>query len=319
MYTETSAGYLSHDGKTTVHYTVYTPNCTPRAVFQICHGMNEHIERYRDFAAFLCEHGIVVCGNDHLGHGKTSESENWGFFADENGPEHLVEDIDALNRIMKKRYPSLPYILFGHSMGSFITRKYIAIYREHIDAVIISGTSGGEASLRLGKLLAAVICRLKGSHYRSQLLDRLVNGKFTERFKTEGKYAWLTRDTKIQQLYAADPACTFLFTAGAYYDLFSMLCEVTDSAWYASVPKDLPILLMSGDADPVGGYGEGVRKVQRLLADAEISSLECRLYPGARHELLNEINRAEVYADVLRFAESIVSIVILARTGGNVQ
>ncbi|MBQ8696832.1 MAG: alpha/beta fold hydrolase, partial [Clostridia bacterium] len=206
--------------------------------------------------------------------------------------------------------------LLGHSMGSFIARKYAAQYREHIDALIVSGTSGGGGAEKAAKLLASLLCKVKGKRSRSKLLTNMVNSNNRKRFASEGPLGWLTRDPEVRKRYAEDPACTFTFTVGAYRDMFSMLCEVNEDAWFDSISLDLPVLIMSGSDDSVGGYGTGVTSVFDRLNERELCDLTFRLYEGGRHEMLNELNRDEVYADVLSFIDSVCEGVIALRTGG---
>ncbi len=295
-----------------VAYYVYTPETPVRAVVQISHGMTEYIERYEDFAAFLCEKGIAVCGNDHVGHGASSGCEDWGFFGD-GGIGTLVHDLDILNGLMKKKYPSVPYILLGHSMGSFVARKYITVYGGHIDGVIISGTSGGNLPLGFGIVLTSLIGAFRGKRYRSPTVEKLAIGNYNKRFPDEGKYAWLTRDGKIRDEYASDPRCTFGFTVGAYNEMFRLLREISTSEWAQKVPKSLPVFLASGKDDPVGGYGEGFETVKNFLENAELCTLKYKLYENCRHELLNETNRDEVYADFLEFIDGVCEGVIEER------
>ena len=316
MSKETTGRYLSHDGQSQIYYRILYPDGTPRAVVQICHGMTEFFDRYIPFARYLTEKGVIVCGNDHLGHGKSGPEGVRGYFAEQGGPVHLCADVDALNRMVRGKYPNLPYILLGHSMGSFIARRYMVRCRDHIDGVILSGTSGGGSVERMGLWLASVLGRIRGGRAISPLVANMVNGSFTKRFRGQGKYAWLTRDADIRRQYEADPNCTFPFTLGGYRDMFSMLCEVNSDDWFRSVAQDLPILLISGENDPVGAYGAGVRRVYERLRGQEICELSLKLYPEARHEVLNEINREEVYADILAFVDATAEGVIALRTGG---
>ena len=312
---KTKNTFKSSNKTNDIAYYVYTPDMPVRAVVQISHGMVEHIERYEDFASFLCEKGIAVCGNDHVGHGASSASGDWGFFGD-GGIATLVSDIDILNGIMKKKYPSVPYILLGHSMGSFIARKYITVYGEHIDGVIISGTSGGNVPLGAGIFLTSLIGALRGKRYRSTMVEKIAMGSYNKRFPNEGKYAWLTRDEKIREAYAADPRCTFSFTVGAYNEMFKLLREISSSDWAQKVPKGLPVFLASGRDDPVGDYGKGFEIVRDFLRDAELCTLKCKLYDNCRHEILNETNRDEVYADFLEFIDEVYESVIEERQMG---
>lgn len=316
--TEAKKGtYLSSDGKTKIAYRVYLPEGNPRAILQICHGMTEHMGRYEDFARAMCEKGIIVCGNDHLGHGESGSPDDWGFFAEEKGDEKVVRDVLSLTELMRGKYRTLPYVLLGHSMGSFIARKYAAEYREHIDGLIISGTSGGGSAEKAAKVLAGVLCKLKGKRSHSKLLTDMVNSNNRKRFLSEGELGWLTRDPAVRERYFSDPACRFTFTVGAYRDMFSMLCEVNEDAWFDAIALDLPVFIMSGSDDSVGGFGAGVTSVYERLKEREICDLTFKLYEGGRHEMLNELNREEVYADMLSFIDSVCEGIIALRTGGS--
>lgn len=308
--------FLSSDKKTNIAYYVYTPDTPVRAVVQISHGMIEHIERYEEFAEFLCENGIAVCGNDHIGHGASSSEEDWGYFGD-GGIYALVDDLDILNGIMKNKYRSAPYILLGHSMGSFVARKYITVYGDHIDGVILSGTSGGNVPLGIGIAITALIGAMRGKRYHSPLVVKLAMKGYNSHFsKDEGEHAWLTRDPEIREKYASDPRCTFTFSVGAYNDLFKLLKDISSPGWAAGVPKSLPVFIASGSDDPVGDYGNGFKMVCDALESAEISKLKTRIYDNCRHEILNETNRQEVYGDFLGFINDVAEGVIRERQSG---
>ena len=308
--------FISHDGKSEIFYTTVIPcDMPPHAVLQICHGMTEHTGRYADFAEYLASHGVVVCMHDHLGHGKSSREDDYGFFGEDGGIENLIEDVETLRSVMRKKYPSLPYVIFGHSMGSFIVREYLSAHADAVDGAVICGTSGGGSMIKAAETLARAVRRLRGPRHRSKFLERLMNGNFTKKFRGEGAYAWLTRDTEIQEKYARDPACTFTFTAAGYCDLFRMINEVNDDAWFSFFRPDLPVLLTAGEKDPVGENGEGVKKTAECLDDAGVCTVKLHLYPDCRHEILNELNRDEVYADILSFVDEVSDGVVKARTG----
>lgn len=276
-----------------------------KAVFQIAHGMAEHSARYDAFAEFLASHGYAVFINDHLGHGKSISGEDeLGYFGKENGRDALVNDVKTLTGIAKKEFPDKPVVLFGHSMGSFVVRKYCALYGDNIDAAIFCGTSGSNPGAGIGAALAAVIAREKGDHHRSHLLDSLAFGSYNKRFKpARTNYDWLTRDEKIVDQYVVDPLCGFRFTDPGYRELFKLLEDVSAKKWYNSVPYILPILLISGDDDPVGAYGKGIREVSAGLKKSGHQDVTMKLYPGGRHEILNELNKDEVYQDILEWAD----------------
>ena len=300
-FVKEKGSFLSADGKTAAACYFYRPaEGRPCGVVQISHGMCEYLERYEEFAAFLCEAGFVVCGNDHLGHGRTAAPSERGFFAERDGDFLLVEDLHRMTKLAKERFPDAPYFLFGHSMGSFIARRYLVRYGEELDGAVICGTAGSNPAAKAGSRAAAFIAACRGSHYRSGLLEKMAFGAYNRRFPAEeGPHAWLSRDRNIVRRYDADPLCNFRFTAAGFRDLLALLCSFSGPRWAQRVPKELPILLTAGEEDPVGSFGKGVREVDSLLREAGVRDLTMRLYPGARHEILNETNRREVYADIL--------------------
>lgn len=281
-----------------------------KAVFQISHGMTEHSARYDQFAEFLAGHGYAVFINDHLGHGKSvSSEEELGYFGTDLGRDALVHDVHTLTGIAQKEFPGKPIVLFGHSMGSFIARKYCSLYGDQIDAAIFCGTSGANPGAGIGALAASFVAREKGDHYRSSLLDSLAFGSYNNRFKPlRTKFDWLTRDERIVDQYIEDPLCGFLFTAQGYGELFRLLQDVSAKSWYRNVPYILPMLLIAGSDDPVGNYGKGVEDVSRGLKKSGHADVSLKLYPKGRHEILNELNKEEVYQDILAWADGKIPV-----------
>lgn len=276
----------------------------PKAVVQLSHGMCEYIERYEPLCRFLTDQGYAVGGADHLGHGKTAGREGaLGYFAEKNGHLYLTENLNVVCEQLRARFPGLPYFLVGHSMGSFIARDFLAKYGAKLTAAVISGTSGGNPAARWGMRLAKLQIALGQGQKPGRLLNKLAFAGYNKRFAGRTPYDWLSRDEAVVDAYAADPYCTFLFTPSAFLDLFKILSRVSVPEWAESVPKDLPILLLSGEDDPVGDYGEGPKAVARRLKDAGVKEVTCQLYPGGRHEMFNETNRQEVYEDLLAFLE----------------
>lgn len=300
--------FLSADGHTRVQYYVWQPSGTPRGIIQISHGMCEYITRYEAWARRFAEAGFIVCGNDHLGHGKTApDEEELGYTAPRHGADFLVEDVHTLSRLMKTEHEGLPLILYGHSMGSFVAREYLTRYGDELAAAVISGTAGPGAPTGIAKMLAHLIAGAKGNHHRSKLLLKLSMGDYNKRFRDENSHqSWLTRDPELREQYKDDPLCRFIFTTAGYETLFSLLHAVSRRDWAKKVPKTLPVLLLSGDMDPVGNYGKGVRKVYERLLKAGCERVTLKLYPDARHEPHNEINRDEVFADLIAYLEEVL-------------
>ncbi len=316
-YTKTTGSFLSGDQKTNCAYYVYTPEQNPRAILQICHGMCEYVERYEELASYLTEKGFIVCGEDHLGHGNTAAPEDYGYFGAE-GYEGLIKNVETLKCIMRKRYRSLPYILLGHSMGSFIARQYVIDYPDGVDALVICGTNGGDQPIGAGIALTSLLSKLRGERYRSELVRSIAFKGYNSHFKSENDhYSWLSRDRENREKYAADPRCAFTFTLNGYLNMFRLLKAVSSEEWANEVPKGLPILIISGSEDPVGSYGEGVKLIYDRLNAAEICNLKIKLYEGARHEILQEINREEVFADLAEWMEETVEGIREARVQSN--
>lgn len=303
--------FASSNGINTIRYYLFHPReeeksgQRPKAIVQISHGMCEFLERYEDFAQYLNHRGILVCGNDHLGHGASvSSPEDYGYFGPENGWICLMEDLHRLTEIVKQRYPGIPYFLLGHSMGSFVVRAYLSKYAQELSGAIIVGTSGTNPALPAAFPLTKAMIYKKGGRYRSRLINDLSFGTYNVKFRPHRtEYDWLSRDAAQVDIYRADPRCTFIFTLQGFWDLFSMLHFISRKEWAASVPVDLPIALLSGSMDPVGQYGKGVKQVHDRLAFAGVKDLIIRLYSGCRHEIINELNRETVYRDIAQWIE----------------
>lgn len=306
-YTKKTGAFRSCDGSCDVAYYVFVPDRSPKAVLQISHGMCEHIERYEreGFAADMTARGYVVCGCDHLGHGRTAPSPSeLGYFA---GYRSLADNLKLLCDLMRKTYRSLPYIMFGHSMGSFVARDYIARHGSTLDGAVLCGTSGTNKQLGFGIFLTSLLEKLRGGHYRSNLVAGLSNLHRNDSWRDEhDTCSWLNDDKENRERYHADPLSSFRFTVRAYNQLMKMLKYVSSDEWYEAVPKSLPIFLMSGALDPLGGGGTGVREVFDKLTDMELSELKLELYENGRHELLNCSVRGAVIADLDKWADEII-------------
>lgn len=299
--------YPSSDGETQIHAVKWTPTIEPVAVLQIVHGMVEFIERYDEFAKYLACNGIVVVGNDHLGHGQSVANEDrYGFFKLENGNEALLNDINALRQNIAESYPDLPYFILGHSMGSFLTRQYLARYGEGLAGAIIMGTgSQPTVMLNVGKGLSSLIASFKGWNYRSKFIDNLAFGAYNKRFEpSRTSRDWLTKDSDIVDSYIANPQCTFMFTVNGYYNLFYSIKDCQNKKNIDRIPKDLPVFFVAGNDDPVGNFGKGVVKACDGFKKAGISDVALKLYKDDRHEILNETDRETVFDDILKWIQS---------------
>ena len=313
-YTKQEGRFLSADNETEVYYAVYRPQGNPKAIVQICHGMYEYIERYEKEGTVeaLTSAGLIVCGNDHLGHGRTvSGDKSLGHF---HSYRNAVDDLHTLNGILRKTYPRLPYLLFGHSMGSLLAREYMVNY-EDIDGVALCGTVNGNQPTGLGTALAKLFSFFCGAQTPAPLLRRLSHAGYNKAFaKEENLYSWISSDPSARARYAADRYCTSPFTCAGYREVFSLLGRVSAEDWITRVPLSLPILLLSGEADPVGDNGESARELYQCLEEREVNALDLKLYPNARHELLHEFCRETVIADLLAWIDEVIAGVIACRS-----
>ena len=298
--------FQSANGSSKVSYYILMPEGVPtRGVVQIVHGMCEYFSRYTVFAKYLCQLGYVVCGHDQIGHGASaSKQSELGYFAPRDGWKYLIEDVGKLREIMQKRYPELPYFLFGHSMGSMIARLYLAEHGEGLAGAVICGTVGPNPAARMGIQMANSTIGSRGMHYRSAMLHSMAFSGYNKRFKDENnEHAWLTRDHAIVDMYQADEKCNFIFTAVGFRDLFNLVYRCNRRACYRATPHTLPVLLIAGDQDPVGNYGKGVRRVAAMYKANGQKDLDLIFYKDCRHEILNEINKLDVFADISRWLE----------------
>ena len=276
----------------------WMPERMPKAVVQFVHGMSEHIDRYDAPARYLAAQGYLVVGHTHLGHGPKAPIK--GFFAREDGWQHLIDDVHALRVRTQREHPDLPYFLLGHSMGSFVVRCYLREHGEGLAGCLLSGTGCVPKSTAMtGVIVSTLICRLGGEQKPSALIDKLGFSASNKPFApNRTPFDWLSRDEREVDKYIADPDCGFVFTASGYRDLFRGLIRLSDLNEMEKIPKDLPLLLFSGDRDPVGGMGAGVKQAAEEFRRAGLTDVTVKLYPEGRHESFNELNREEVYADM---------------------
>ncbi|MEG0856379.1 MAG: alpha/beta hydrolase [Terrisporobacter sp.] len=283
-------------------YKWYDENIAAKAVVQIAHGMSETAIRYEEFAKKLTENGYMVYINDHRGHGKTAKIiDNVGYLAQKDGFTCLVEDMNTLTNIIKDENEDLPIYLFGHSMGSFASQRYIMEYGNNLGGLILSGSNGKHGViLKAAEFLSNREIKKNGRKHRSKFLDNLIFGGNNKQFKSsKTDFDWLSRDEKEVQKYIDDPFCGVLFTCGFFYDFIKGLQEVENQENLKKVSKDLPIYIMSGDKDPVGKNGKGVLNLSDRYRRLGVKDVTCKLYDDGRHEMLNEINKEEVMKDII--------------------
>ena len=299
--------FPSSDGKNTIHAELFIPSDNNiSAVVQISHGMMDYVGRYKGMAEAFCAKGIALCGHDHLGHGDSVKTpDDYGFFASKNGYNYVIDDVKGMNDLIRKEFPGVPVVLLGHSMGSFIARLYSVKYADSIDGLIIHGTAGPNPATGAGLLLVKLLRAVKGERHRSKFVCSLADGGYNKGFDpAEGDGAWLTRDPSMVADRVGNPKNDFIFTLAGYEDLFTFLGNCNDSQWFREFPMGLPTLIVSGESDPVGGFGKGVRYVYDNLKKNG-ASVQLKLYPEARHELFMETNRNEVFADLIAWIEDV--------------
>ena len=288
----------SVDGVHQLHTLCWIPEGEIRAVLQIVHGMSEHIERYDEFARYLSERGVLVVGHSHLGHGLTAKGEaELGWFGWPDGNEYLIGDIHRTREKTQFRYPGVPYYILGHSMGSFLTRQYLAIYGQGLTGAIVMGTSDlPDVLLKASEKLCLWMAKRKGWRYRSRFIDGFIIRGFEKKLGIE----WLSKNDETNRRYQEDPMCGFAFTLNGFYHFFRTVQRVNGLEAAGRIPKDLPILFTAGGEDPVGSRGRAVKAVFRRYRK-QGAKVELRLYDGMRHEILNEVDRKTVYKDICEF------------------
>ncbi len=307
MSTFSDNTFLSSNGKTRIHVRRCTPDMPVRGVVQIAHGIAEHIERYDAFAQYLADNGFLVVGNDHLGHGQSIASEeDLGFFAENGGWELAVGDMRKLYEMTHGEFPDVPYFLFGHSMGSFLTRTYIIKYRSGLAGAVICGTGQQAAPIVAGgKLLGSMEVKKHGARFKSEKLNNLAFGNYNKCFEARRTVCdWLSRDNAAVDRYIEDPLCGFIPSAGLFTDMMTGIQFIGSKKNIRRMNPELPVFFISGDMDPVGENGKGVIRVYNSFLKAGMTDVTMKLYHECRHELLNELNREEVMKDILDWLDS---------------
>lgn len=298
--------YFPSCGAGNIRARCWEPDAAPRGIIQLVHGIAEHIERYDDFAAFLNAAGYLVVAHDHMGHGKScDDSQPQGYFT--GGWFAAVDDTFRLMKDTMEKFPQLPYVLFGHSMGSFIVRSLIARYPQcGISGCIICGTGWmPEFVLTMGRVVGNFVGKLNGEDRPSKLLQGMMFGSYNNRVEhPRTGFDWLTRDPKIVDAYVEDPKCGFIASAGLARDMMGGMQYNQKQETLAKMDPALPVFFIAGGDDPVGNYGSGVTQAAKAFQSAGMRSVTTKIYPLCRHEILNELNKAEVYQDIVHWIEN---------------
>ncbi|MBO0423927.1 alpha/beta fold hydrolase [Enterococcus plantarum] len=288
--------FLSSDQKTMSHFVCWEPTCEAIGTVQIIHGMAEYIERYHDFAKYLNDLGFVVVGHDHLGHGESvlHDQPKHGYFGKGEPVTFVLDDIHQVEEWIGENFPNLPHFMLGHSMGSFALRNYLQLYRSEISGAIFMGTGKNAAMLSLALSLTKGL-NLTAPEKQNKWLDHMAFGSFSKQFPEESRFNWLSRNQENVKEYENDPLTGFTFTNNGFYTLFRLVDGANREGWAQNIDQDLPILVISGEQDPVGDFGKGARKVAKELDEAGIKDVSLVLFAELRHEILLENEKTEVY------------------------
>lgn len=300
--------FPSATGVCEIATNAYTPeNGVFDTVLVIHHGMAEHQERYLGFIDYLCRNGIAVYMHDMANHGKSNaDYDETGWFGEKDGWKGLIQDFRRNVQFAKEENPGKKLVVMGHSMGSFICRCYTSMYpQDGFVGAIYMGTGGPNPIAGMGKAMASMMGGIEGKMHKSKTLDKLTFGSYGKKFEGRTNFDWLTRDKEIVDKYIADPYCGFLFTIQGMHDLVDLNVAANTDEWYAGIPADAKILLTSGEMDPVGEYGKGINTIYKQLLATGHTQVTLKLYPDCRHEILNELNKDEVMADILGWIKNV--------------
>lgn len=290
-----------------IHVYKWKTEGTPKAVVQIAHGMGEHSGRYEYFAQKLTQNGYAVYINDHRGHGKTARNKDeLGYIGDKDGFNWMIKDMHEVTLIAKKDYKDVPVFLLGHSMGSFLIQKYIALYGNKIKGVLLSGTNGKQGQkLKMGMALAKLEMSMKGPKNKGESLNNLIFKGYNSKFEPERtNFDWLTSDKDEVDKYIRDEYCGYTFTSSFFYYFFKGLDELNKPHILNNIPRELPIYIFGGSEDPVGEEGKGAKNLYNTYKRIGIKDVTCKIYKGGRHEMLNEVNKNEVISDVITWMDN---------------
>lgn len=297
--------FTSTDGEVICYYKWSAdPKIPFKGVIQIAHGLGEHAGRYDHIAHLFQKEGFEIYANDHRAHGKTAEIKRlFGFYEGKDYFEDCVEDMHELSNLMRKEHPKAKFILFGHSMGSLLSRRFVLSYGKELDALIISGTASFIKGLgNIGLVSATAVTAVRGRSRKNEFLKSFFFDEFNKKFKpNRTKLDWISSDEDKVDIFEADPYRIENFSLGVFLDIIKNSKKLNEQKAFNATPKDLPVLIFSGDKDPVGEMGKGVTKVAKKYEKSGLNDLTFNLYEGGRHEMLNETNSEEVEKDILKW------------------
>lgn len=290
---------ISSDEQTELHLIYWEPTLPIKGIVQLIHGMAEYIERYGDFADYLTTLGYLVVGHDHLGHGKSVDQQEsqHGYFGKGDTARHVIADIEVVRMYTAEQYPEIPYFMLGHSMGSFALRCYLQNYQIPLSGAVFMGTGTGSTIIPTVLSLTASLNKLQPKKV-NHLLDNLAFGSFSKKFPEPGRFNWLSKNQDNVHSYEEDELTGFTFTNNGFHTLFQLIHGANKKGWSETLPKELPLLLISGEKDPVGDYGKGVRKIAKTLDASGIQDVSMVLFAELRHELLFEKEKPQVYEKI---------------------
>lgn len=305
-YSKFSGTYRSANHKNRIHYYIFEPETDLRAILQITHGWKDYIERHEELIRFFTDHGIMVCGCDFIGHGRSTEEEQGrGHLEEQDGWFYLVKDVKRLAAYIKREYPQTPFFLYGHGMGSLVARL-CCLHESQWDGVILSGTSSRQRFCRRSIVVTAILRRVKGLNHHSAYLESLIYKRLNKKYRKERNYlSWFSADETVRNQYDMDKRSQMYCTLGAYENIFKMLGLVSTKKWYRSIRTSLPILLISGKDDPIGDFGKGVEEVYHKLLE-EGCRVDMKLYEGIRHELQSDPEHERIFFDILEWMREYV-------------
>lgn len=296
------AYFMSSNGHTKIRTLIWENDETEHiGIFQIAHGLSEHIDRYDEFARFLAADGFIVCGNDHIGHGKSASTfDELGDFGEEDTYVRMIDDMHILHNIMIKRNPGLPYYLFGHSMGSFCARLYAQNFGYELSGLIICGTGNFSDKFAPLEIAAELAADKLGRDRRSDAASEIFGTVTSKIYGDQDIRAWLSLSRANRENFSSDPLCGGEITLGSSLTVMKLALKSSSKEWYDTFPVELPVLLISGAKDSIGMFGRGVLQVCDGLESRGVET-EMILYPGMRHEILNEDDREKVFGDIRKW------------------